>query len=202
MKTLHVIAILISSFSFSLQAQVIELGRDTTEQESDKNYLADLYKQSDVIVEGKVIFSRGFADPKSSAIYTSSKVVIYKLFKGTTNKDTIEVVVRGGIIIPPDSAPEKARSLSISHTHPLQDGEEGIFFLKKRDSEIRLFDAYDNFTLYSDSRIGFFHDKFSPAARFRSIWLKDVQKELYPLLRKLWGKNYIEVNPNPNLKSN
>src|SRR4051794_14469350 len=54
--------------------------------------------QSSLIVEGKVVEKKSFWNAQHSMIYTSNQVEVYKVFKGTLQKNTIEVITVGGVV--------------------------------------------------------------------------------------------------------
>lgn len=51
-----------------------------------------------IITEGKVVAQESFWNNQHSMIYTSNKVLVYKLFKGGTVSDTIQVLTVGGSV--------------------------------------------------------------------------------------------------------
>lgn len=55
-------------------------------------------ERSSLIVEGRIKSSNSFWDPAHRMIYTSHKVEVYKVFKGTVNAETIEVLTQGGTV--------------------------------------------------------------------------------------------------------
>jgi hypothetical protein len=51
-----------------------------------------------IITEGKVVAQESFWNNQNSMIYTSNKVLVYKLFKGNAITDTIQVLTVGGSV--------------------------------------------------------------------------------------------------------
>jgi hypothetical protein len=88
---------------------------------SQDSILETNVKISDLIVEGKVISSRGFKSRKSQ-IFTSATIRVSKVFKGQISDTLIELVFYGG---------QYENTVAIvSDGFEISDGEEGIFFLK------------------------------------------------------------------------
>jgi len=75
---------------------------------------------SPLIAEGRVIVQESFWTPQHTMIFTSNKVEVYKLFKGTTLKDTIEVMTQGGSV--------GNQSISVSELLTLRRDDIGVFF--------------------------------------------------------------------------
>ena len=78
--------------------------------------------ESSTIVEGKVIKQQAFWGESQRIIYTSNLIEIYKVFKGTIEENTIEVITTGGRI--------DNEALVASPSLTLGLGQTGIFMLK------------------------------------------------------------------------
>ena len=77
-------------------------------------------RRSTLIVEGRVFSQQSSWNPQHTMIYTSSKVEVYKIFKGTIAEDTIEIMTQGGTV---GNTWESVTELLQLHT-----GEAGLFF--------------------------------------------------------------------------
>ena len=81
---------------------------------------------SNLLVEGKVIEKQSFWDADKKHIYTSNTIEIYKIFKGNSNGDIIEIITKGGTV-----------GLNAERVHPsLQLTNEivGLFFIKNNNT--------------------------------------------------------------------
>jgi len=85
--------------------------------------LDEKISQSSLIAEGKVISQSGFWNPAHTLIYTASQVEIYKTFKGTLQKELIQVITTGGTV--------GDRYLTASHLLHLETSDIGIFFCRQ-----------------------------------------------------------------------
>jgi hypothetical protein len=81
--------------------------------------LAERVENSTLIFEGKVISQEAYWDDNRQAIYTSSVIEIYKLFKGQLITNKVEIINRGGIV--------GDRMERVSHTLELNIGDVGVF---------------------------------------------------------------------------
>ena len=82
-KTITLVFFLLTTFIYS---QVNEL-----------SYLEDLSKDSDIIVEGKVISKRSYSKDSKSAIYSIYELESNSVLKGNVNEN-IFLKVRGGTL--------------------------------------------------------------------------------------------------------
>ena len=58
--------------------------------------LAERIQNSSAVLEGKVIAQNCFWDAKHERIYTSSKIELYRVFKGNVNTSYAEIITQGG----------------------------------------------------------------------------------------------------------
>jgi hypothetical protein len=82
--------------------------------------LTERVNNSTVVAEGKVISQSCFIDPHNNNIYTSNRVMVYRLFKGTISTSEIEVITHGGVV--------GNRGQAYSSYLQLYTGQTGIFF--------------------------------------------------------------------------
>src|SRR5690348_13005892 len=77
---------------------------------------------STLIVEGKVIGKRSAWNSTHTMIYTSSEVEIYKVFKGSLQKNIVEIITIGGAV--------DGSYIQATHLLDLNKNEVGVFFCR------------------------------------------------------------------------
>ncbi len=149
---------------------------------------AQLYKielnskidKASLIAEGKVIEQHSFWNDEHTIIYTSNKLHVYKLFKGTVVPKEIEVITQGGSV--------GNKCLVVSDVLQLKKDEKGMFFLNENLQNIHspftkniLYDVYSSeqgFLRYDEAG----KTAFAPFTKYN-----DIQQSLYSLIRKHTG---------------
>src|SRR3954467_6376018 len=58
--------------------------------------LTEKVNRSGLIIEGKVANQQSFWNSQHTIIYTSSSIEVYKIFKGTVNTSTVQIITIGG----------------------------------------------------------------------------------------------------------
>lgn len=81
---------------------------------------------SDIVIEGEVISKRSFWDNQHANIYTSNIVKVYKVFKGNLQQEQLEIITEGGTV----GMDKHVYSVALT----LKPGQQGMFFLKKRQA--------------------------------------------------------------------
>lgn len=76
-------------------------------------------EQSTIVFEGKVVSKKSFWDQAHTHIYTSNVVSVYKVFKGSTTAEQVEIITPGGIV--------GNQMETVSHTLQLTVGDIGVF---------------------------------------------------------------------------
>jgi len=138
--------------------------------------------KSSLIVEGKVVSKQSSWNSAHTMIYTYNKVEVFKVFKGSLAKDTIDVVTQGGNVGPD--------YIEASHLLSLEVNDMGVFFcfpntmgLRSSNKKEILYDVYSSeqgFLKYDPSR----KTASSPFDRYESI-----EQKLYPDLQKRTGQS-------------
>ncbi|HEU4633550.1 MAG TPA: T9SS type A sorting domain-containing protein [Flavisolibacter sp.] len=140
--------------------------------------LDEKVQRSSLIVEGKVISQKSFWNPQHTMIFTSSKVEVSKIFKGSLRESTIEVVTQGGSV--------GSVSIEASDLLELSKDQAGVFFclpnainLRSPQSKGVLYDVYS-------SAQGFLnYDLATNTASAPFAEYRDITNQLYPeLVRK------------------
>lgn len=128
--------------------------------------------RSSLIIEGKVIGKRSYWNESHTMIFTANQVEIYKVFKGNTEKRTIEVVTVGGTV---DNT-----SIHASHLLELKLDDIGVFFCANKTK-----DSYD---VYSSSQGFFKYDLHRKKAFAPFVQYDDIEKGLYRDLKDKTGE--------------
>jgi hypothetical protein len=137
--------------------------------------------KSTLIVEGKVISRKSAWNTKHTMIYTASEVEVYKVFKGSLQKNTIEIITVGGAV--------GGDFIQASHLLELNKNEVGVFFCRpNRDRN-----APPEFTgaveVYSSSQGFYKYDLRSKTAAAPFIEYADIERMLYRDLRNKTGRS-------------
>jgi len=155
------------------------------------NLFAQLYRvdneekavHSTLIIEGKVVERTSFWNTAHTMIFTSNKVKVYKIFKGETSNDYIEIVTQGGSV--------GTESVYASDLLELVNGQEGIFFCFP--NPINLKSPITNETLmevYSSSQGFWQYDTYTDKATDPFNVYNGITSTVYPLLIQLTGQGY------------
>ncbi len=140
-----------------------------------------------LIVEGEVVSQVSFWNVEHTMIFTSNKVKVYKIFKGSLQKDYIEILTQGGTV--------GYDNVTVSDLLELSEKEVGVFFcfpenrIKTSPAGGQLWDVYA-------SSQGFFkynveaNTAADPFSNYNSIL-----GEVYPLLANLSGRKFTTVDP-------
>lgn len=142
---------------------------------------------SSIIVEGKVISQEGFWNARHTMIFTSNKVEVYKIFKGSLQTGYINVTTTGGTV--------GNRFMSASHLLTLEKNDIGVFFCRS-NAQVPLPPRAlgKGYEVYSSAQ-GFFkydHQLQSASAPFAQY--KSISKQLYNQLKSKTGKAIDIVN--------
>lgn len=145
-------------------------------------------QHSNFIVEGKVTSQKSFWNTQHTMIYTSSKIEVYKVFKGLLTPATIEIATAGGAL--------DGRAVIASDLAKLKEGETGVFFcnpislsLKSPDNNGLLFD------LYSSAQGVYEYDLNQQKAATPFETFDDIETKFYPTLTQKIGKAFKDKNP-------
>jgi PKD repeat protein len=146
-------------------------------------------QQSTVIVEGKVLSQESFWGIGRRNIFTRNVVEVYKVFKGTGNLRTIEVITQGGQV--GDIGQQLSASLE------LHVGDMGILTCipnPYQESGIGGYTAYGSmqgFIKYDED--GGAHDPFNT--------YKNINEDVYKSIRKITNRPVQEIAPNTTLEA-
>ena len=156
----------------------------------DEVPLTQRIKQSLLIIEGKVVEQNSYWNKAHTNIFTSSRVEVYKLFKGKVVYGQVEVITEGGIVGYDMERVDPGLQLSADQV--------GIFFLescqnflnldlekKSSATTFRTYAGMQGFILYDlDERTA-----IEPFRRYNNI--KD---EIYSAIMGETGIQYKEIN--------
>lgn len=142
--------------------------------------LAGKINKARFIVEATVTEQYSFWNEAHTLIYTSSKLHVYKLFKGDTTFREIEVVTQGGSV--------GNTSIAVTHMLQLRPGQTGIFFLQenklKQRSPVTKKILYN---VYSSSQGFLRYNKSFTAANAPFARYDNIEQSLYNPIRQQTG---------------
>jgi len=157
--------------------------------------LSQRIEQATIILEGKVVAQQSFWDAQHQNIYTTNRIEVYKIFKGTLALVTeAEIITEGGTV--------GNKSHVFSATLALQPGEQGIFFLEpsRLTAANPVLAGRPVYSVYS-SRQGFIRYELphhTASDPFRNY--KNITTELYPALLAFPQLHLKTVQENTDLK--
>jgi hypothetical protein len=136
---------------------------------------------STLIVEGKVISKRSEWNTNHTMIYTASEIEVYKVFKGSIQKNTVEIITVGGAV--------GGNVIQATHLLELNKNEVGVFFC--RPSKIRNAPAEfsDALEVYSSLQGFYKYDLKTKTAAAPFIEYTDIERLLYKDLRNKTGRS-------------
>lgn len=175
--------IFLSCYSLVSTAQLFEVSLDEKVQ------------QANLIVEGTVIEKYAFWNPTHSMIFTSNKIKLHKVFKGSFSAPIVEVLTQGGSV--------GTDEIQVSELAQLQVGDLGVFFL--HPNSIQLKDPNSNLLLwdiYSSAQGAFKYDVYNRTASAPFVRFENIETKLYPALVQKVGRNYEVVDPYFTIVSN
>jgi len=139
----------------------------------------DKISNSGLIVEGKVLGKKSYWNAKHTMIFTSNEVEVYKVFKGTVQKNTIEIITAGGFL--------DNYAIVASDLLQLENNDIGIFYCQPNRNRTLLSkeNAYD---VYSSSQGFLKYDLPTKTASAPFIKYDNIEKQLYRELYRKTGR--------------
>ncbi|RAU84363.1 T9SS type A sorting domain-containing protein [Pontibacter arcticus] len=149
-------------------------------------------QEADLVLEGEVVSQKSFWDANHANIYTSNIIRVYKLFKGETKAQEVEVITEGGTV-------GMSKHVFSTALH-LSKGQQGVFFLRKdlpvhstpengKLLSVRAYGSQQGLVTYNLER-GTAKDVFS---KYKSV------DEVYQQISKKTGKQFRTVSRNERL---
>jgi hypothetical protein len=139
----------------------------------------DKVSGSGLIVEGRVVGKKSYWNNTHTMIYTSNEVEVYKVFKGTMLKNTMEVITTGGTV--------GNYAIVASDLLELQTNDVGIFYCQKNNSKA-LITKENAYNVYSSSQGFLKYDLTTKTAAAPFVQYDNIEKQLYSELYKKTGR--------------
>ena len=147
--------------------------------------LENLIEPSILVVEGKVRSQQSFWDAEKKNIYTVNEIDVFKIFKGVTTINTINVVTQGGTV---DLQMDK-----VSNALELEVGDMGVFLLQNFLGDLSV---PQEFYRPTETVLGFIrYDLVTGAAHGVYESYMDIVVELYGQITAATGISILEVGP-------
>lgn len=145
-------------------------------------------QNTDIIFEGKVVESKGYYANNRRYIYTKHKVQVFKIFKGESVGEFIDIITVGG------NVDDKIQTWE--HTPTCSVGDEGVFLCKiDQDNEF-----LDEQYLIPYGRAGVIEYTLTPnrysAHDVTGNVFTNIYKDLYLPLKRLCLREVVSVHPN------
>jgi hypothetical protein len=142
---------------------------------------------SSVIVEGKVIDQKAYWDVHHHRIYTASKFEVFKVFKGTTVNNYIEIITPGGTV-----------DLVKEEVHPsleLTPGDIGIIMLKQSAVPLNTEEKLQQFQPYASLQGFLKYDLIDQLAIGTFNTYANIEQNLYPAITSLTQEEFTVIKP-------
>src|SRR5688572_18332781 len=136
---------------------------------------------STLIVEGKVLSKKSAWNSGHTMIYTTSTVEVYKVFKGTLQSNTVDIITIGGVV--------DGHLIQATHLLELNKNDLGVFFLRPNKSQNVPTDVISALEVYSSSQGFYKYDLKQKTASAPFIEYNDIEKLLYRDLRNKTGRS-------------
>lgn len=137
--------------------------------------------RSSLIIEGKVLSKKSFWNNAHTMIYTANQVEVYKIFKGTLQKNTIDIVTIGGTV--------DGNYIEASHLLSLDTNDIGVFFCRPDRSNTKVpGSSQQSYEVYSSMQGFIKYDLFNKTANTPFIQYDDIENKLYSELHNKTGK--------------
>ena len=140
---------------------------------------------STLIIEGKVISKKSAWNSSHTMIYTTSQVEVYKVFKGTLQKNTVDIITIGGAV--------DGHLIQATHLLELNTNDVGIFFCRPVKSKQVPADE-STLEVYSSSQGFYKYDLRLKTATAPFIEYNDIEKALYRDLKNKTGRAPVIKN--------
>ncbi|HEU4472489.1 MAG TPA: T9SS type A sorting domain-containing protein [Flavisolibacter sp.] len=145
-------------------------------------------EQSTLIVEGIVSGQKSFWNDKHTMIFTAHTVEVTKIFKGSLQQQTIEVMTQGGSV-----GGDHIEASDLLH---LERGQRGIFFCQPNALQLKSPLTHRTlFDVYASSQGFFEYDASLRQANAPFASYKSISQELYPELERKTGARYRNLRP-------
>lgn len=135
---------------------------------------------SSLIVEGKVISKTSAWNPNHTMIYTTNQVEVYKVFKGSLQKNIVEVITIGGAV--------EGRVIQASHLLELKKNDIGVFFCRPQTMKNVPLPYNTALEIYSSSQGFIKYDLSTKKASAPFVEYLDIERLLYTELRAKLGR--------------
>lgn len=175
-KLLWLLAVVVSIPNFSYSQAIYPVS------------LQEKVQNSTLIVEGWVEAQSSFWNPAHTMIFTSNKVKLSKVFKGSIQAEYIDILTQGGTV--------GNEEIQASDLLSLQLGETGVFFCFPNSINLR--NPQNNnllFDIYSSAQGFFRYDMQSKIADAPFVTYKNIVSNLYPTLEQATGRSFENKNP-------
>ncbi|MBK8775365.1 MAG: T9SS type A sorting domain-containing protein [Chitinophagaceae bacterium] len=150
--------------------------------------LQEKVQNSSLIVEAFVESQSSFWNPAHTGIFTSNKVKLSKVFKGSIQAQYIDILTVGGSV--------GNEAIEASDLASLQLGETGIFFCFPNSINLRNPQTNDLlYDIYSSAQGFIRYDLISKIADAPFVSYKNIVTNLYPILEQATGRTYENKNP-------
>ena len=155
--------------------------------------LQERIQWSAMVVEGRVVQSNSFWGPGNALIYTAHRVEVFKVFKGSTTPQYLEVITEGGIVGLRKHVAEPSLGL-----HP---GDIGVFILAQSpvNYPASLLSAGQQFAAVYGPQGFVKYDLLTQSATDPFSIYPGISTQFYQTLQEATGMAPVDVSPfNPN----
>ncbi|MCB9055772.1 MAG: T9SS type A sorting domain-containing protein [Chitinophagales bacterium] len=141
---------------------------------------------STVIIEGKVVDQVSFWNPAHSMIFTSSKVEVFKVFKGDAIPQYIEILTQGGSV--------GSENIEVSDLLELSPEDIGVFYCYQNTLGLRSPGSNEVlFDVYSSSQGFLRYNPLNLTANAPFVRINNIESGIYDNLEQKLGNRFREL---------
>ncbi|MBT8398974.1 MAG: IPT/TIG domain-containing protein, partial [Rhodothermia bacterium] len=150
--------------------------------------LVDRIGSADVVVEGRVVDQKSFWNAERTRIYTANTVEVYRVFSGSAEIGSIDVITPGGVV--------GMKAQVVSHALRLRRGDVGVFFLSPSPATEGLskWASSETFEVYAAEQGFIRYDEFSGAASDIFHVYQDIERDVREVLGQKLGSPEVLVD--------
>ena len=151
--------------------------------------LQERISESDLIIEGAVLSKNSYWDAKHQLIYTIHDVEVYKILKGDTNKSSIQVAIKGGVV--------DGVMLSVSNTVKIREGDNGVFVLKNFGKSLASGGPTQLYEIVAAAQGFIRYSALGEKATDIFNTYESIEKNLFPAIASKVKKPVLDIRKNP-----
>lgn len=148
--------------------------------------LDEQVRNSEAVIEGKVISKESFWNSERTNIYTVNTIEVYKSFKGDV-QPIVEIITSGGIV--------DLQMEVVSPSLSLETNDIGVFFLNTNTPQLQRTSSLQAFKSHSSVQGFYKYDVLTDRVVNPTILIEGISTEFYTKLESESGHTYETIIP-------